>query len=73
MKKHVKNSNFYRCLGTTPQLLQKEEEKDKVPVPEQKPGFFKNLLKVRTLQPSKESHSAVLSKKEVLYELQCKY
>ena len=62
---------FYRCLSRAPQLEQKEDAAPEQKG-EQKPGWFKNLLSVRTLPPSKESHSTVLSKKEILYELQRK-
>ena len=35
-----------------------------------KGGFLRNLLRVRTLNPSKESHSSLLSTKETVYEIQ---
>ncbi|XP_025090888.1 protein NipSnap-like isoform X2 [Pomacea canaliculata] len=36
----------------------------------EKKGWFQNILRVRTLEPSKESHSMQLSSKETVYEIQ---
>ncbi|XP_076452278.1 protein NipSnap-like [Babylonia areolata] len=49
-----------RCMS-----LQTESDNDR-----EKRGWLKNLMKVRTLEPSKESHSAQLSSKETVYEIQ---
>ncbi|XP_041347861.1 protein NipSnap-like [Gigantopelta aegis] len=61
-----------RCLATSPvlhkQLAEKELQED-VEVVEKK-GWFKNLLRVRTIPTSSESHSSQLSDKEVVYEIQ---
>ncbi|XP_050408010.1 protein NipSnap isoform X2 [Patella vulgata] len=51
-----------RCICSSATRLQDENAS--------KPGWFTNLLRVRTLEPSKESHSSQLSSKEIVYEIQ---
>ncbi|KAK6191292.1 hypothetical protein SNE40_003020 [Patella caerulea] len=51
-----------RCICSSAALLQDENAS--------KPGWLTNLLRVRTLEPSKESHSSQLSSKEIVYEIQ---
>lgn len=49
-----------------------EEQTAAAKFDKQSRGWLKNLLPVRTIQPSKESHSSRLSSKETVYEIQCK-
>ncbi|XP_064612200.1 protein NipSnap-like isoform X1 [Liolophura sinensis] len=63
-----RDANLIRCLGTSPMVC-----RSATPEPEPAPesgGWLKNLLNVRTLTPSKESHSSKLASKETVYELQ---
>ena len=52
--------------------MSQSQENPNDAVPEKK-GWLQNLLRVRTLEPSKESHSMQLSSKETVYEIQCEY
>ncbi|KAJ8312108.1 hypothetical protein KUTeg_009481 [Tegillarca granosa] len=68
-----------RCLSTSNILLKDKgkdgsdsdsEEQSGAKLDKQGRGWLKNLLPVRTIQPSKESHSSRLSSKETVYEIQ---
>ncbi|XP_076435171.1 protein NipSnap-like isoform X2 [Babylonia areolata] len=55
-----------RCMSAGPKSeVQREGEPE-----EKKAGWLTNLLRVRTLEPSRESHSMQLSSKETVYEIQ---
>ncbi|XP_052074740.1 protein NipSnap-like isoform X2 [Mytilus californianus] len=67
--------NSSRCFSTSQILLSNKEATEEQPQQEEQQtskngGFFKNLLRVRTLKPTKESHSSLLSSKETVYEIQ---
>ncbi|ESO97698.1 hypothetical protein LOTGIDRAFT_104108 [Lottia gigantea] len=51
----------FRCISSTPSSLQEDQAKA---------GWLKSILPIRTLEPSKESHSSQLSSKEIVYEIQ---
>lgn len=70
--------SYCRSLSTSHTLLSNKDAAEVQPQQEEQQtskngGFFKNLLRVRTLNPTKESHSSLLSSKETVYEIQCKY
>ncbi|CAC5421467.1 unnamed protein product [Mytilus coruscus] len=74
---HVRaiTQNSSRCFRTSQILLSNKEAIQEQPQQEEQQtskngGFFKNLLRVRTLKPTKESHSSLLSSKETVYEIQ---
>ena len=51
---------------------QSTEQTDRSSDENEKRGWLKDFLRVRTLEPSRESHSMQLSTKQTVYELQCK-
>ena len=53
-------------------MYQQEPQKAVPPVVEKEKSWFKRLLPVRSIDPGKESHSSLLSDKDVVYELQSK-
>lgn len=68
---HVRSLTLFstRSLSTT-QILTAKEKQQEENENTKSGGFLRNLLRVRTLNPSKESHSSQLSSKETVYELQ---